>query len=90
MVPNDVNVKSDPHRLRLILQSENVSNSATTRLKDRHNIILKKVRPSGVLMHNENASNIIIHEKIEDYCKNSSGVCKPVRLVKLFIIKIIF
>eukprot|EP00111_Clytia_hemisphaerica_P009828 TCONS_00028825-protein len=83
VIPNDVNLKSDLHRLRVILQSENVSNSATKRLKDRYELILKKAiqqkKQSGTLLLDENASNVIRHEKLEDYCKNSSGICKPVK-----------
>ena len=83
VVPNDDDLKSDLHRLRVILQSENVSKSAAERLRDGYGRILKKARQrkkqNSIVLLDENASNVIKHEKLEDYCKNSSGICKPVK-----------
>jgi len=83
VIPNPVNVKSDLHRLRLILQKENLSKSANTHLNDRYQIILKKARQqqqiSNILVIDENASSIIENEKLEEFCSSSSGVYKPVK-----------
>ena len=82
-IPSDINVKADLNRLKVILKNENVFNSAVIRLKDHYKAILekskKKQRLSKAVAVDENALKIIENENLNEYCRNASGECKPIK-----------